>query len=179
LPLIIAGSAAGRLRENRYFDSLARHFHATLIDQEQGSLGMRMARVIVPFAAGGALLMGTDTPSLPGSAIGRAVALIRSRRVVLGPSLDGGYYLLGIRGIVPDIFRGIAWGGPRVLRQTIARLARVGIRPALAPTWYDVDRWGDLMLLIEHLRRMAQRGELPCPETASVLIRLGLLQTCR
>jgi rSAM/selenodomain-associated transferase 1 len=179
LPLVIAASATGALQENYYFCSLARRFNAALVDQEQGNLGVRMARVLAAFALTGALLIGTDTPSLPNSILRRAVTLIRHNHVVLGPSLDGGYYLVGIRGAVPDMFRGIRWGGPRVLQQTIARLARLGIRPALAPAWYDVDRWGDLMVLAEQLRRLAQYRALPCPQTAKVLARLGLLRTCR
>ena len=179
LPLVIAASATGALHDNRYFRSLARRFNGVLVDQEQGNLGVRMARVLTLFALSGALLVGTDTPSLPSSVLRRAVTLIRHNHVVLGPSLDGGYYLVGIRGVVPDMFRGIRWGGPRVLQQTIARLVRLGIRPALAPAWYDVDRWGDLMVLAEQLRRLAQRRPLPCPQTAKVLAQLGLLRTCR
>jgi rSAM/selenodomain-associated transferase 1 len=179
LPLVIAGSANGAVDDSHYFRSMARRFKATLIDQEQGNLGIRMTRVLAPFSHDGVLLVGTDTPSLPVSALRRALSLIRRNHVVLGPSLDGGYYLVGIRGAVPDMFRGIQWGGPRVFQQTIARLQKRGIRAALAPTWYDVDRWEDLMLLAEHLRRLAQRHRLPCPETASVLTRLGLLGGCR
>jgi uncharacterized protein len=175
VPIVIAGTATGAVLNNRYFRFLARQFHATLIDQEPGNLGSRMARVMAPFASRGVLLIGTDTPSLPGSALRRALALIRHHQVVLGPSLDGGYYLVGVRGDMPDMFRGIRWGGARVFQQTTARLARLGIRPALAPGWYDVDRWGDLLLLTEQVRRLPQRRALPCPETARVLARLGLL----
>jgi uncharacterized protein len=175
LPLVIAGSAAGGLQHSTYFRLLARRFGTTLIDQQLGNLGVRMTRVLAPFALGGVVLVGTDTPSLPNSALRRAVSLIRHNQVVLGPSLDGGYYLVGIHGAVPDMFRGIRWGGAGVLQQTIERLLRFGIRPALAPTWYDVDRWDDLMLLTEHLRHLTRRRALPCPETAKVLARLGLL----
>jgi uncharacterized protein len=177
LPLVIAGTAVGLLRDNHYFRLLARRFDAELIDQEQGHLGIRMARMLSMFALTGAVLFGTDTPSLPTSALSRAATLVQRKRVVLGPSLDGGYYLVGIRGTVPDMFRGIRWGGTRVLQQTIARLAKSGIRPAFAPAWYDVDRWSDLMVLAEQLRHYAQRRPLPCPETAKVLTRLGLLRT--
>jgi rSAM/selenodomain-associated transferase 1 len=176
LPLVIAASTAGTLHDNRYFRSLARQFGARLVDQEEGSLGARMARVLEPLAQRGALLLGTDTPSLPSSALLRAAAAVRRNRVVLGPSLDGGYYLVGIRGAVPDMFRGVRWGGARVLQQTLSRLSRAGIRPAMAPAWYDVDRWSDLVLLAEHLRRQSQRGAVPCPRTARVLVQLGLLR---
>jgi uncharacterized protein len=178
LPVVVAGSASNPLQDNDYFRSLARLFRATLIDQGQGNLGVRMARVFERFASGGAVLMGTDTPSLPNWAIRRALSLIRRNHVVLGPSLDGGYYLVGIRGAVPDMFRGIRWGGSRVLQQTVTRLARFGIRPALAPTWYDIDRWDDLLMLTEQLR-LARNRASPCPETAKVLTQLGLLPRCR
>lgn len=179
LPLVIAASATNDLQHNHYFRSLARRFDAALIDQEQGNLGARMARALTAFALTGALLIGTDTPSLPTSVLRRAVILIRHNRVVLGPSLDGGYYLVGIRGMVPDMFRGIRWGGSQVLQQTIARLVMIGIRPVLAPAWYDIDRWEDLMVLAEQLRRLVRRRVLPCPQTAKVLAQLGLLRPCR
>jgi rSAM/selenodomain-associated transferase 1 len=175
LPLLIAGSAADELRHNRYFRLLARQCKAVLVDQEQGHLGARMARVLAPLAQTGVLLIGTDTPSLPITILRHARELLRRNRVVIGPSLDGGYYLVGIRGAMPDMFRSIRWGGSRVLEETMARLTRAGIRPALAPSWYDVDRWSDLMLLTEHLRRQSRRGALPCPHTARVLVKLGLL----
>jgi rSAM/selenodomain-associated transferase 1 len=179
LPITIAASTNGELSHNRYFASLARRFGTTLIDQQRGHLGVRMARVLAPFSRGGALLFGTDTPSLPLSILRRASQMLRRHQVVLGPSLDGGYYLVGIRGAVPDMFRGVRWGGSQVLQQTLTRLLQAGIRPALAPAWYDVDRWSDLMLLAEHLRRQSGRGTLPCPQTAQVLSRLGLLRTRR
>jgi rSAM/selenodomain-associated transferase 1 len=178
-PMVIAASATGALHDNHYFRTLARRFDAVLVDQEHGHLGARMARVLSAYAPAGALLIGTDTPSLPGSILRRAAALIRRNHVVLGPSLDGGYYLVGIRGAVPDIFRGIRWGGSRVLQQTLTRLAKLEIQPALAPAWYDVDRWGDLMVLAQQLSRLGQHRVMPCPQTAKVLAQLGLLRTCR
>jgi rSAM/selenodomain-associated transferase 1 len=179
LPLVIAASASGAASENRYFRIMAGRFGAVLVGQEEGTLGARMARVLTMFASGGALLVGTDTPSLPSSILRRAVTLIRRHRVVLGPSLDGGYYLVGVRGALPDMFRGIRWGGSQVLQQTIARLATLRIRAALAPAWYDVDRWGDLLVLAEELRRRAGRSGLPCPQTAKALAQLGLLRVQR
>jgi rSAM/selenodomain-associated transferase 1 len=179
MPLVIAGSADAAVQDNHYFRSLARRFDANLIDQEQGNLGMRMAHVLAPFAHRGALLIGTDTPSLPASTLLRAASLLRHNQVVLGPSLDGGYYLVGIHGTVPDMFRGVRWGSSRVLQQTTARLTRLGIRPALAPSWYDVDRWDDLIMLAEHLRHIGRRHAIPCPATGKALLKLGLLRTCR
>jgi len=135
-----------------------------------------MRRVIEPLADRGAILLGTDTPSLPLALLRRSVTLLRRAPVVLGPSLDGGYYLVGVRGRVPDIFRGVRWGDKRVLTETVARLDRREVPYALGPSWYDVDRWGDLLLLCAHLQRPDGRQPDPCPTTRDVLVRLGLLR---
>ncbi|HKV56350.1 MAG TPA: TIGR04282 family arsenosugar biosynthesis glycosyltransferase [Candidatus Binataceae bacterium] len=178
LPLVIAGSTVGDARHNRYFKSLARRFGAHLTDQGLGSLGARMARALAPHESAGAILIGTDTPSLPLKMLQRGVTILRRNRVVLGPSLDGGYYLVGTRGPIPDMFTAIRWGGTRVLAQTVARLQKAKVSFALAPAWYDVDRWSDLMLLAEHLRREPALAAA-CPVTARALRRLGLLPTGR
>lgn len=192
--IVIAGSAPGGAQSSRYLRRVARRFGAELIDQGAGSLGARMVRALQPYrTGGGAVLFGTDTPSLPPRMLGRSVALLRRAPVVIAPSLDGGYYLIGVRGPMPEIFRAIAWGRSDVLRKTIARLERAGTCYALGPAWYDVDRWSDIALLATHLaHQIAERGArtrtrdgaaaappLPCPATARVLRRLGLLRAGR
>jgi len=195
VPIVIAGSAPGDARRASYFRTLARRFSAVLVDQGGGNLGERMARALAPLYDAGAVLIGADTPSLPSRLLARNVALLRRTRVVLGPSLDGGYYLVGVRGPLPDIFPGIRWGSTQVLAETIRRLKRMRIPYALGPAWYDVDRWSDLMLLAAHLSLHADSGvplvsrkpiprsanpprdPHPCPATAHLLARLGLLSS--
>jgi glycosyltransferase A (GT-A) superfamily protein (DUF2064 family) len=156
-------------------ERLARKFGARWIDQGAGGLGERMARVLGEFR-NGALLIGTDSPSLPRSLLRRSMILLRQTNVLLGPSLDGGYYLIGIRDSLPDIFGGIRWGGSRVLEQTINRLRRDHTNFLIGPAWYDIDRPDDLFLLVEHLRlERKKRRVSPCPETSAVLERLGYL----
>lgn len=175
-PLVIGASAAGPVARSGYFRALAYLFDAQLIDQGEGHLGLRMARVLKPYLGDGALLMGTDTPSLPAGLLGQSVAMMRDIDVVLGPSLDGGYYLVGARGALPPIFRGIRWGSGRVLADSISRLEQAGARYALGPAWYDIDRFGDVALLCEHLHLMRRKHQpIPCPATAEVLERIGLL----
>ena len=178
--IVIAASAAGGAERSKYFRRLARRFGAELIDQGDGSLGKRMARVLEPFSSSGALLIGTDTPSLPIPPLAASLEALRRNRVVLAPSLDGGYYAVGVRGAMPPIFTGIRWGSGSVFDSTVKRLKRAGIRYALGPAWYDVDRWADVMLLAAHLRLLARArrrgGASPCPATEFVLNRLGVLR---
>src|SRR5271163_962235 len=174
--IVIAGSPPDAVR-SKYFRRLSRQFGAELIEQGDGSLGRRMARSLEPFSSNGALLIGTDTPTLPAALLATSVGLLRSNRVVIAPSLDGGYYAIGVRGAMPPIFTGIRWGTRNVLESTIKRLERAGLRYALGPAWYDIDRWADVMLLAAHLRLLARaRRPSPCPATESVLERLGVLR---
>jgi len=150
---------------------------AELIDQGGGSLGRRMARALELFSSSGALLIGTDTPSLPAALLDANLGALRRTRVVIAPSLDGGYYAVGVRGALPPIFTAIRWGTSSVFASTVKRLKRAGIPYALGPAWYDVDRWADVMLLAAHLRLLARaRRPSPCPATESVLERLGVLR---
>ncbi len=180
--VVIAASAPDGADKSKYFRRIARRFGATLVDQRDGSLGVRMARVLEPFASSGALLIGTDTPTLPIALLEKTLhALLRSR-VVIAPSLDGGYYAVGVRGAMPPIFTAIRWGTGKVLDATIRRLENAGIRYALGPAWYDVDRWSDVMLLAAHLRLLRKEhrsSASPCPTTEAVLRRIGLLRDAR
>jgi hypothetical protein len=179
LRLVIAGSAPESVMRSRYFHRVARRFQADLIDQGSGSLGARMSRVLAPYSTDGAILIGADTPSLPARLLVQAVARLHRSPVVLGPSLDGGYYLVGVRGDIPDIFRGIRWGTSSVLATTITRLERTGARYTLAEPWYDIDRWSDLLRLAAHLRMIRHGAPDPCPATSRLLHQLGLLGSRR
>lgn len=175
--LVIAASASGSAEHSKYFRRLARRFGAELIDQGNGSLGKRMARALESFSSTGALLIGTDTPSLPVSMLAASLEALRRRRIVIAPSLDGGYYGIGVRGAMPPIFTAIRWGTSGVFASTIEHLKRAGLSYTLGPAWYDVDRWADVMLLAAHLRLLARsRRPSPCSATESVLERLGVLR---
>jgi uncharacterized protein len=180
--IVIAASAPDGAARSKYFGRLARRFGAHLIDQGEGSLGRRMARALSPFSSNGALLIGTDTPSLPAALLDASLEALRRNPVVIAPSLDGGYYAVGVRGAMPPIFTGIRWGSRNVFASTIARLKQADIPYALGPAWYDVDRGPDVLLLAAHLRLIARSrriGPSPCLATESVLIRLGLLRHAR
>jgi len=181
--IVIAASATSGAERSEYFQRLARRFGAELIDQGNGSLGRRMARALGQLSSHGALLIGTDTPSLPTALLDASLAALCRTRVVIAPSLDGGYYAVGVRGPMPPIFTAIRWGSGDVFDSTVKLLKRAGIPYALGPAWYDVDRWADVMLLAAHLRLLARsrrRGSSsPCPVTESVLKRLGVLRHAR
>jgi len=171
--LIIAASAPDGAARSKYFRRLSHEFRSELIDQGKGSLGAKMARSLEPYADNGVLLIGTDTPTVPIDLLARCLVLVQPKRVVIAPSLDGGYWGIGVHGAIPTIFTGIRWGGSNVLAATLKRLAQKKIAYALGPAWYDIDRWDDVLLLARHLDLMPRAIEShPCPATAKLMERL-------
>lgn len=110
------------------------------------------------------LLVGSDSPTLPISYILKASTRLDSRDAVIGPSTDGGYYLIGFSAdalgtTVPYIFEEIAWSTADVFQQTVARIRSLKATLGLLPPWYDIDTAEDLAFLHAHLSAMRLAGE--------------------
>src|SRR5438105_1444999 len=125
-----------------------------LIPQTEGDLGQRMAAFFASEFKGGAsavVLTGTDSPNLPPAHLQLAFSALETADVVLGPALDGGYYLIGLRTFLPELFTDIPWSTSRVLGVTIDRLHDSRFRLELLPPWYDVDTVDDWRMLQGHV----------------------------
>lgn len=130
--------------------------------QADGDLGRRMHTFLERMFREGAeqvVLIGTDSPTLDPEIVRVAFDLLRSREVVLGPAVDGGYYLIGCRPPVPPLFDAVEWGTARVLDQTIERIEASSRSMGLLPPWYDVDDSGSWRFLAAHLRAMEGAGQ--------------------
>ncbi len=141
----------------REFEALAPGF--LLVDQRDGDLGARLVQSFASLFANGytaALAIDSDTPTLPTSFLRDAVRLVRTPGidVVLGPTGDGGYYLVGLRTPQPELFRDVAWSTSGVLGETIRRASAKGLTIACLPPWFDVDTPADL----EQLTQAPERG---------------------
>lgn len=126
-----------------------------LMPQADGNLGQRMATYFDEQFASGAervLLLGTDSPNVPMVEVQEAFEHLKTADVVLGPTSDGGYYLVGAANQTPPIFADIPWSTSEVLTATTARLEDAGISYAQLDPWYDVDELFDLHQLIEDLQ---------------------------
>lgn len=132
--------------EEDWFKSRYPDLH--LLPQGEGDLGERMNRLFMQaFQAeqSPVLLIGADTPHLPTQHLSNAIAQLRnSADLVLGPSEDGGYYLVGLRRPVPELFENIAWSSSTVFRATVDRAAKFGLKVALLPVERDIDDAKDL-----------------------------------
>lgn len=144
-----------------------------LVAQREAGFGAAMEEALglLLGLAPRAILIGSDSPSLPAAYVERSFGLLESGScdVVLGPADDGGYYLIGLRQAQPALFREIDWSSERVLAQTLARAEAAGLRVALLPPWYDVDDHVSLRRLVDDLGR---DGELAAPATRAALRRL-------
>jgi rSAM/selenodomain-associated transferase 1 len=110
------------------------------------------------------VLLGSDSPNVPLRHIDRAFDLLEEHRLVLGPTEDRGYYLVGAYRKTPPIFSSMPWGTPNLwpatLRQLDAEGWQRGVDYEVIPTWYDIDTQDDLKRLHRELLVEAVRDEV-------------------
>ena len=132
------------------FATLAPDF--TLVPQRGPDLGARLYSTLASLLAAGhpgAIAVDSDTPTLPREFLQRAVdCLMRpGPDVVLGPTEDGGYYLIGVRAAQRALFEDMPWSTSAVLEITLRRAAAAGLQTVCTPIWFDVDTPDDLQRL--------------------------------
>ena len=123
-----------------------------LVPQRGDGFGERLlaaATDILAIGYGSVCLIDSDSPTVPTAAFEQAVEVLRAPgdRVVLGPSDDGGYYLIGFKQPHHKPFERITWSTEHVLNETLERCAEAGLEVVLLPTWYDVDDAATLDIL--------------------------------
>lgn len=125
--------------------------HLTLHAQCSGDLGMKMLDAFTRSFADGAervVVIGTDSPTLPENVLNAAFDDLHEVDVVIGPSVDGGYYLIGLRAQAFDtatlLFDSITWSGADVFKKTMERIEGAALTSRVLPGWYDVDTVEDL-----------------------------------
>jgi uncharacterized protein len=97
------------------------------------------------------VVIGSDCPAVDQELIASAFQILEKSPVVVGPSQDGGYYLIGMNQPHWEVFQGIAWSTDRVFAQTIAVLQRCGIKYGLLPMLTDIDTPEDLTRFVQEL----------------------------
>lgn len=139
--------------ESSYFEELAPDFELVL--QEGEDLGARLDNALSSYLEAGCqrvVIMNSDGPTLPVARLEAAFDGLRNGAdVVLGPSDDGGYYLIGLRRPAPRLLREVRMSTPDVLADTLAIAAEEGLRVELLSPWYDVDDADSLARLQDEL----------------------------
>jgi uncharacterized protein len=127
---------------------------------------------------GAAVVLNSDSPTLPTAILVETARLLAQPgdRAVIGPSTDGGYYLLGLKERHRALFEGISWSTEHVMRQTLQRAQELGIAVHVLPPWYDVDDRQSLKLLraelFDELSFSTTHERHPAPHSARLLGRL-------
>ncbi len=131
--------------------------------QGDGDLGARIERVLRRALAASprAIAMGADTPGLPTAALDRAHAALRTADAAIGPTDDGGFYLLALRTCPEGLLAGLPWSRVDTFAATLARLRARGLSTVVLDPWFDVDRPADL----ERLRGQLAARALHAPAT--------------
>lgn len=114
---------------------------AACVDQGAGDLGDRLRAAGPPYPT---LFIGADAPDLSADHLRDAAAALRTASAAVGPAEDGGYWLLGLTAAHDDLFVDMPWGTEIVFDETMRRLGRSGVAPAVLPMLADLDRPEDL-----------------------------------
>lgn len=145
---------------------------ARCMPQRGRNLGERMHSAFGDLCREGydrVILIGSDTPHLRDTWLDEAERRLDDVDVVLGPSADGGYYLIALRQ-PHDVFSGILMSTGRVLEQTLQKAAARDLRVHLLPSTFDIDEYDDLVQLGLLIQREGERG---LQHTAAVLAKIA------
>jgi rSAM/selenodomain-associated transferase 1 len=144
------------------------------VRQRGRDLGERLYHGLADAGRGGARVvaaMGSDLPTVPRQVVEDAFRRIEDGAdAALGPSRDGGYYLIAFRAdvLAPELFEEITWSTRQVIGETVRRLGEARLTVALLPTHDDIDTPGDLSTFHEFLQKGWEDPSL-CPRTARLL----------
>jgi len=119
---------------------LPQHFVPYL--EEGDNLGTRMSNAFETAFQEGAekvVVIGSDCPKISTEILGDAFKALTDHKMVIGPSMDGGYYLLGMSHYSPELFNNINWSTPSVFEETTKRAKQLQIQANILPTLSDVD----------------------------------------
>ncbi len=152
-----------------YFQSLVPEGFS-LIPQQGADLGERLANTLNDRFQRGfrkAVVMNSDGPTLPLSFLEEAFRQLQHNDITLGMGHDGGYYLIGMKQLHPELFENIAWSSDRVISQTLDACRRLRLKVHQLPQWYDVDVGHDL----QQLRSDLAKNPSAAPRTGAYLQR--------
>jgi rSAM/selenodomain-associated transferase 1 len=133
-----------------FFARCEREFHVPLKEQRGADLGERMHNAVAEALQEGwpVVIIGADCPAMTVAHLRLAGQGLSTHDVVIAPAEDGGYVLIGLSKMVPEIFEGVDWGAAAVMTQTRARLQAASANWVELPTLWDVDRPEDYARLL-------------------------------
>lgn len=131
-------------QQDPYLQQLAKRYQLAMTTQASGDLGEKMAATFDRFGYPAAII-GSDAPHVLDDSLIKAHQLLESGANVIGPSEDGGYYLIGLQQVSPVLFTDVAWGEDTVLATTLDRSQQQNSKIEQLAWLNDVDTWADLV----------------------------------
>jgi rSAM/selenodomain-associated transferase 1 len=150
------------------------HLGSSMVRVQQGAdLGERLMEAFRECLESGyreIIVLGSDSPHLPGTYVMRGFDELEKSELVVGPARDGGYYLLGATRLFPPLLTDMPWGTAQVYRETIRRARKAEISIASLPAWYDVDVPESVDQLWRDLTSRRAHEESPLPASSLRLL---------
>ena len=151
-------------QKNNFINAMLEKHSVDFLPQVAGDLGAKMhasfEQVGYPAA-----IMGCDAPLITSTTFEYAYQLLSQGKNVIGPSEDGGYYLIGLNQAYPELFSNISWGTEVVLNETIEVADNNTIELNQLAHSFDIDRWSDITQAVELI-----------PQLKRYLVSQGLLE---
>lgn len=160
LPGLTRYIACSTNMQHRYFQKLAQEHSASLRDQVGSDLGSRMLNCVDSLSRNHSpvIIVGTDSPILPVAEINCAIANSTDWDVLLGPTVDGGYYLIAMSKPIPEVFAKIKWSSTEVFKETKRNCTKHNLRIRELPEAIDVDDSDSLLALKKVLTTLPNEG---------------------
>ena len=138
--------------EHPFFRAIKTRFKIPIWNQRGDDLGSRMAQAFQtalgnPYQSG--IIIGTDIPGITVSILSSAFKSLEEHDIVLGPTEDGGYYLIGLKNAVPELFENITWSTDTVFSVTQQKAQSLGLSLKILPKLRDLDAEEDLLVFIQ------------------------------
>lgn len=144
-----------QLEDHSFIQEMLNKYKVELHRQVAGDLGEKMQSAFDSVGYPAAIL-GCDAPVLTANTLIKSYSLLSEGANVIGPSEDGGYYLVGLSRSAPALFKEIKWGQSSVYSSTkkIAKQSKIDI--AIVAKSYDIDRWDDVIRAAEQIPKLKQ-----------------------
>jgi len=168
LALSLRGVRVALMCPGRDVEELARLLGnaAQIVAQKGEGLAAGLTSVFAHFAASGhhhVIAFNSDSPHLPAAVLENAFQTLAAHDVVIGPTHDGGYYLVGATAVYPTLFENDGMGTRSALENLLARARTIELSTSLTQPFYDIDVAGDLIQLAAELRLAPEKA----PRTAA------------
>ena len=167
-------------QQHPFFKAVGARQGVQLLEQTQGDLGIRMHHAFCSVFDSGyrsAVVVGTDLPTIHSDVFRQALKGLTDHDVVLGPSIDGGYYLIGLNKPTAELFGEIPWSTDQVLTCTQEKAQSLNLSVKLLTEHRDIDTLHDLQFYIKETQGSGKK--LISPRTAQVLKTLSKRLTTR